>query len=90
MSRETAVVREDKETPNDRNDRAIRKGALWYNTHMSETHAPAKGRAVTPLPTVVLLTDDVASRKRSETEGIPSASGESLTRFFVGVLLFVD
>ncbi|EIM90480.1 RNB-domain-containing protein [Stereum hirsutum FP-91666 SS1] len=71
---ETAVVREEGETPNDRNDRGIRKGAAWYNTHLSLTRPPVRGQENVPLPPVVLLTDDVANRQKAEKDGIPCLS----------------
>ncbi|OCH86604.1 RNB-domain-containing protein, partial [Obba rivulosa] len=71
---ETAVIREEGETPNDRNDRGIRKAASWYNSHISVAHHSVKGGAKKPLPTVVLLTDDVANRQKAEKEGITCTS----------------
>ncbi|KAI0060894.1 RNB-domain-containing protein [Artomyces pyxidatus] len=70
---ETAVVREEDESPNDRNDRGIRKGTSWYNSHISVTRPTTRGQ-ITPLPSVVLLTDDVANRLKAEKEGIPCLS----------------
>ncbi|KAI0287919.1 RNB-domain-containing protein [Russula brevipes] len=71
---ETAVVREVGETPNDRNDRAIRVGTAWYNTHISLTRPPIRGQPQPALPTVVLLTDDVDNRLKAEKDGIPCSS----------------
>ncbi|KAI0282541.1 hypothetical protein BGY98DRAFT_954568 [Russula aff. rugulosa BPL654] len=71
---ETAVVREAGETPNDRNDRAIRVGTAWYNTHISLTRPPIRGQAPPTLPTVVLLTDDVDNRSKAEKDGTPCSS----------------
>ncbi|EMD35164.1 hypothetical protein CERSUDRAFT_116633 [Gelatoporia subvermispora B] len=71
---ETAVIREEGETPNDRNDRGIRKATSWYNSHISITRPPVKGQPNRPLPTVVLLTDDVANRQKAEKEGIACIS----------------
>ncbi|KAJ3529635.1 hypothetical protein NM688_g7830 [Phlebia brevispora] len=67
---ETAVVREEGESPNDRNDRGIRKATSWYNTHISLARPPIRGQPQQVLPTVVLLTDDVANRQKAEKEGI--------------------
>ncbi|PBK71312.1 RNB-domain-containing protein [Armillaria solidipes] len=64
---ETAIVREEGETPNDRNDRGIRKATAWYSTHISSTHRQ-KG------PAVILLTEDAANRQKAEAEGITSIS----------------
>ncbi|KAI0262886.1 hypothetical protein BC834DRAFT_889464 [Gloeopeniophorella convolvens] len=62
---ETAVVREVGESPNDRNDRAIRVGAAWYNSHISLTRPPVRGQSAPVLPTVVLLTDDAGNRRKA-------------------------
>ncbi|KZP33106.1 RNB-domain-containing protein [Athelia psychrophila] len=66
---ETAIVREDGESPNDRNDRGIRKATAWYNSHISLVH-----RGKQKLPTVVLMTEDVANRQKAEKDGITSIS----------------
>ncbi|PCH43275.1 RNB-domain-containing protein [Wolfiporia cocos MD-104 SS10] len=71
---ETAVIREEGESPNDRNDRGIRKSASWYNTHISLSRLPVRGQAARPLPMVVLLTDDVANRQKADKEGIQCVS----------------
>lgn len=67
---ETAVVREEDESPNDRNDRGIRKATSWYNLHISLSRPPIRGQAKPTLPDVVLLTDDAANRQKAEKEGI--------------------
>ncbi|KAG1896509.1 uncharacterized protein F5891DRAFT_1246444 [Suillus fuscotomentosus] len=42
-------VREDDETPNDWNDRGVRKAAEWYNTHLTLAHPIGRGlRGRTP------------------------------------------
>lgn len=56
----------------------IRKGAAWYNTHLSLTRPPVRGQESVPLPPVVLLTDDVANRQKAEKDGIPCLSGITL------------
>ncbi|EIW76973.1 RNB-domain-containing protein [Coniophora puteana RWD-64-598 SS2] len=72
---ETAIVREPDETPNDRNDRGIRKATSWYNDHVKRTHPPIKGsKQPHQPPQVVLLTDDLANRLKAEKEGIPCLS----------------
>ncbi|KAG9315316.1 hypothetical protein JVU11DRAFT_4455 [Chiua virens] len=69
----TAVVAEENESPNDRNDRGIRKGAEWYNTHISLACPPVRGQT-RKIPQVILLTDDVANRHKAEAEAIPTVS----------------
>ncbi|KAE9408711.1 RNB-domain-containing protein [Gymnopus androsaceus JB14] len=71
---ETAIIREDGETPNDRNDRGIRTATAWYNTHISLTRPPVRGQTRTPHPTVVLMTEDAANRQKAEQSGITSIS----------------
>ncbi|KAF8870959.1 hypothetical protein BD779DRAFT_1720386 [Infundibulicybe gibba] len=58
---ETAIIREENESPNDRNDRGIRTAAAWYSSHI-------KG------PTIVLMTEDVANRQKAEKLGIKCVS----------------
>ncbi|KAF9456707.1 RNB-domain-containing protein [Collybia nuda] len=77
---ETAIVREEGETPNDRNDRGIRKAVAWYNTHISLTHPPIRGQAPKKLPKVVLMTEDAGNRERAERAGITCVS----VRHYVG------
>ncbi|KAJ7600823.1 hypothetical protein C8J56DRAFT_1038453 [Mycena floridula] len=71
---ETAIVREEGETPNDRNDRGIRKAASWYTTHLAMTRPPIRGQPRPKLPTVVLLTEDVANRQKAEQSTITASS----------------
>ncbi|THH07194.1 hypothetical protein EW145_g3547 [Phellinidium pouzarii] len=67
---ETAVIREEGESPNDRNDRSIRKGVAWYNTHIAQTHPPMRAQKNPKIPVVVLLTNDAENRRHAEAEGI--------------------
>ncbi|KAG1789318.1 uncharacterized protein HD556DRAFT_1244099 [Suillus plorans] len=53
---ETAIVREDDETPNDRNDRGRYQETL--------AHPPIRGQANVALPKVVLITDDKSPKSR--------------------------
>ncbi|KAH9043000.1 RNB-domain-containing protein [Lactarius hengduanensis] len=71
---ETAVVREVGETPNDRNDRAIRVGTAWYNSHIFLTRPPIRGQPKPTLPTIVLLTEDADNRRKAEKDSIPCYS----------------
>ncbi|TDL29343.1 RNB-domain-containing protein [Rickenella mellea] len=71
---ETSIVRQDAETPNDRNDRGIRTGAAWYSTHIAETHQPARGSSRSSHPVVFLMTDDAANRRLAEQEGVRCVS----------------
>ncbi|KAF9654049.1 RNB-domain-containing protein [Thelephora ganbajun] len=71
---ETAVVRVQDETPNDRNDRGIRKATAWYSSHISLINPPVRGQHPKPKPIVVLLTDDLQNRIKGEKEGIKCSS----------------
>ncbi|KAJ7922940.1 hypothetical protein B0H13DRAFT_1980929 [Mycena leptocephala] len=64
---ETAIIREDNESPNDRNDRGIRKATEWYNTILDSLPKPR-------IPAVVLMTEDAANRKKAEESGIAATS----------------
>lgn len=59
--RDTYVTAEEGESPNDRNDRAIRAVAGWYRKEL-------------PGIKILLLTDDVENRRRAKSEGIESQS----------------
>eukprot|EP01059_Diplonema_ambulator_P013157 TRINITY_DN23674_c0_g1_i1.p1 TRINITY_DN23674_c0_g1~~TRINITY_DN23674_c0_g1_i1.p1 ORF type:complete len:1032 (+),score=254.51 TRINITY_DN23674_c0_g1_i1:41-3097(+) len=60
--RDTAVQQESGETMNDRNDKAIRKAAKWYQLHLGEG------------PEIVLLTHDKANREKAVELGITAKS----------------
>ncbi|KAI4867452.1 RNB-domain-containing protein [Hypoxylon rubiginosum] len=62
---ETYVPREQDETINDRNDRAVRKAVWWYNEHLNET----KNKR---LPVTVMLTDDKLNIAKAKKEKIPA------------------
>lgn len=64
--KDTYVTRLAGETPNDRNDRAIRVAAAWYQTHLQHLHIDSVN--------IVLLTDDTANRLKAETENFLLAS----------------
>ncbi|KAI8900268.1 hypothetical protein BC833DRAFT_582497 [Globomyces pollinis-pini] len=60
--RETYVTAEPLESPNDRNDRAIRRAVEWYKAHISDSW------------NVLLITDDAANRKKAIEEDISALS----------------
>lgn len=68
--RDTYIEREPGEKQNDRNDRAIRKAAAWYSSHLSI--GSVKGKC----PQIVLLTDDDNNRKLAQEDGISCCSGK--------------
>ena len=63
--RDTYIEREKGETANDRNDRAIREAATWYQNHLKE-----QGDVDTV--TVILLTNDADNRTEAVSSGIDS------------------
>ncbi|KAL0289392.1 UNVERIFIED_CONTAM: Exosome complex exonuclease RRP44A, partial [Sesamum angustifolium] len=66
--KDTYVKIESGETPNDRNDRAIRVAAQWYQNHL--------GSAVK----VLLITNDRENKKKAIQDGIPAETVESYVR----------
>ena len=69
--RDTYIERLKDESPNDRNDRAIRHATKWYLEHLK-----VLGRAA------LLVTDDVDCRRKArEQDGIMAVSGEYTNRF---------
>ncbi|KAK7753753.1 exosome catalytic subunit dis3 [Diatrype stigma] len=63
---ETYVTREQDESINDRNDRAVRLAVKWYNGHLKLEKT--KGH----IPTVVMLTDDKGNLEKARTEDVPA------------------
>ncbi len=61
--RETFIEREQGESSNDRNDRAIRVTAKWYADHFAKK---TNGGSLK----VVLLTDDRANKEKAEQHGL--------------------
>ncbi|CAF2406785.1 unnamed protein product [Rotaria sp. Silwood2] len=58
FNKNTFVLRKPGESPNDRNDRAIRKIVQFYNEHLKQQIS------------MVLLTDDIANRDLARQEGL--------------------
>lgn len=65
---DTNVVRFADETPNDRNDRAIRQAAAYYTAHL-RTHA-LPGHA----DTTVIVSEDVENVHKARVEGLEACS----------------
>lgn len=73
---DTNVVRFADESPNDRNDRAIRQAAAYYTAHL-RTHA-LPGHA----DTTVIVSEDVENVHKARVEGLEACSvREYITRF---------
>ncbi|CAH2105369.1 unnamed protein product [Euphydryas editha] len=66
--KDTYVERKPGEKQNDRNDRAIRKAASWYASHLSIKNMAER------FPQIVLLSDDENNRKLAQEEGIVACS----------------
>ncbi|KAI1330819.1 RNB domain-containing protein [Xylariaceae sp. FL0255] len=63
--RETYVVREEDESINDRNDRAVRRAVRWYNDHLAQT----KRKNV---PVAVMMSDDKGNLQKAKKENVPA------------------
>ncbi len=74
FSRNTFVLRKPGESPNDRNDRAIRKIAQFYNEHLKQQSKKKKIynfiSNILLLVSIVLLTDDIANRDFARQDGL--------------------
>lgn len=64
--RDTFIERDKGESPNDRNDRAIRVATRWYNAHILASLPPLA--STTTKPVAVYLTDDAGSRALARQE----------------------
>ncbi|RMZ91060.1 hypothetical protein DV736_g1698, partial [Chaetothyriales sp. CBS 134916] len=63
--RGASVRREEGESVNDFNDRAVRRSAQWYQEHLGHVVKRKSG-----VPTVVVLTDDQENQRRGKDEGL--------------------
>uniref|UniRef100_A0A672NGG4 Exosome complex exonuclease RRP44 n=2 Tax=Sinocyclocheilus grahami TaxID=75366 RepID=A0A672NGG4_SINGR len=75
--RETFIEREQGETANDRNDRAIRVAAKWYTDHLAKK---TNGGSLK----VVLLTDDRANKEKAEQYGLVVYRCEEYIKSLIG------
>ncbi|KAI8908112.1 hypothetical protein DFJ77DRAFT_503502 [Powellomyces hirtus] len=64
-NRDCYVERAVEESPNDRNDRAIRTAVAWYNVHLKDC---------IPAAATVLVTDDADNRRKAVAEKLPAYS----------------
>ena len=69
---ETYVIREQGETINDRNDRAVRTAAKWYSNHLQESILKSISKRKTP--SIVVLTDDKDNRTKAKATNITAYS----------------
>uniref|UniRef100_A0A8C1A7Q5 Exosome complex exonuclease RRP44 n=1 Tax=Cyprinus carpio carpio TaxID=630221 RepID=A0A8C1A7Q5_CYPCA len=75
--RETFIEREQGESANDRNDRAIRVAAKWYTDHLAKK---TNGGSLK----VVLLTDDRANKEKAEQDGLIVYRCEEYIKSLIG------
>lgn len=68
---QTYVVREQGETINDRNDRAVRRAVKWYSEHLQE--AMSKRKSIR-CPAIVMISDDRENLRKSKADGISALS----------------
>lgn len=76
---ETYVVREQGETINDRNDRAVRRAVKWYSEHLQQ--AATKRKSIR-CPAVVMISDDRDNLRKAKADSI---SGLSLRDYVAGL-----
>lgn len=69
---ETHVRRGPDESINDRNDRAVRAVASWYEEHLRASSK--KGRKETSIPAIVVITDDKDSIRKAKKENVTALS----------------
>uniref|UniRef100_A0A673K993 Protein DIS3 homolog n=1 Tax=Sinocyclocheilus rhinocerous TaxID=307959 RepID=A0A673K993_9TELE len=75
--RETFIEREQGESANDRNDRAIRVAAKWYTDHLAKK---TNGGSLK----VVLLTDDRSNKEKAEQYGLIVYRCEEYIKSLIG------
>lgn len=69
---ETYVTREQGETINDRNDRAVRQAAKWYGEHLQQA---VKGSSRSKVcPSIVMLSDDKENLRKARDEKLSACS----------------
>ncbi|KIW06573.1 uncharacterized protein PV09_02292 [Verruconis gallopava] len=68
--KETHVERNQGESINDRNDRAVRQSTAWYIEHLKQ----AVGVKASHIPAIVMISDDRTCLEASKKEGIDALS----------------
>ncbi|KAK1342058.1 LOW QUALITY PROTEIN: hypothetical protein QTO34_016811 [Cnephaeus nilssonii] len=71
--RETYIEQKQGENSNDRNDRAIRVAAKWYNEHLKKMSAENQLQ-------VILITNDRKNKEKALEEGIPAFTCEEYVK----------
>ncbi|XP_072850829.2 exosome complex exonuclease RRP44 isoform X2 [Pogona vitticeps] len=81
--KETYIEQEQGENSNDRNDRAIRVAAKWYNDHLAKLQNEEKVR-------VILLTNDKKNKEKAVEDGITAYTCEEYIKSLIGNPELVD
>lgn len=68
---ETYVVRDQSETINDRNDRAVRRAVQWYGEHLQQA---VSNRKSVRCPTIVMISDDRDNLRKAKNESVTGLS----------------
>jgi exosome complex exonuclease DIS3/RRP44 len=76
---ETYIKREDGESINDRNDRAVRRAVKWYSEHLAKAVKAAGGRSKS-IPAVVMLSDDKENLRKAKEDSISACSLEEYVK----------
>lgn len=69
---ETHVVREQGESINDRNDRAVRRAVSWYGEHLQQAVKATSPRK--QCPAIIMLTDDKENLRKAKAEKLSACS----------------
>ena len=69
---ETYVVREQGETINDRNDRAVRRAVNWYGEHLHQSVRSSKRSVQCPM--IIMLSDDKENLRKAKAEKLSASS----------------
>lgn len=69
---ETYIVREQGETINDRNDRAVRRAVSWYGEHLQKSLASSKRPK--QCPAIVMLSDDKENLRKAKSENLDACT----------------
>ena len=70
--RETYVVRQQGESINDRNDRAVRQAVSWYAEHLQQ--AVKSTKRTYQAPAIIMLSDDKDNLRKARSEKITASS----------------
>jgi exosome complex exonuclease DIS3/RRP44 len=74
---ETYITRDQGESINDRNDRAIRCAAAWYQSHLKNS-----SRSKLKIPTIVIISDDKDNLSKAKSDGLTALTLEKYVSGF--------